>query len=222
MLHRIRQRYVQSSTAICNQIRAYLRENGIYLDTRIQTLLKEIPGVLEEAENELSVLAREVIRQLFDDLLELRRRVATINQKLDNWMANHDDCQRLKQVPGFGPIVTTALVAAVGNGGQFSKGRQMSAWAGLTPRHTGTGGKVTVLNSTNMGNAYLRYLLIHAARTVVTWVKDKQDPLSCWIRSMLERRGKHKTYVALANKLTRAAWRILQGEENYDVRKIAA
>ncbi len=73
-----------------------------------------------------------------------------------------------------------------------------------------------------MGNAYLRYLLIHAARTVVTWVRDKQDPLSCWIRSMLERRGKHKTYVALANKLTRAAWRILQGKENYDVGKIAA
>ena len=115
------------------------------------------------------------------------------------------------------------MYAAVGNGSQFSKGRQMSAWVGLTPAHFGTGGKNTNVNTTKRGDHYLRTLLIHGARTVVSWIirNDKNDPLSCWIKRLLARRGKRKTYVALANKLTRAAWRILQGE-TYDARKITA
>jgi len=97
----------------------------------------------------------------------------------------------------------------------------MSAWIGLTPAHFGTGGKNTNIGTTKKGDHYLRALLIHGARTVVSWSDRKTDPLSCWIQRLVARRGKRKAYVALANKLARVAWRILQGE-NYDARKITA
>ena len=99
----------------------------------------------------------------------------------------------------------------------------MSAWLGLTPAHFGTGGKNINVNTTKRGDHYLRTLLIHGARAVVSWIiiNNKKDPLSCWVKRLVARRGKRKTYVALANKMTRVAWRILQGEQ-YDVRKIVS
>jgi transposase len=111
-------------------------------------------------------------------------------------------------------------LSTLANGSQFSKGRQMSAWIGLTPAHFGTGGKNTNVDTSKKGDPYLRALLIHGARTVVTWSKKKTDPLSLWIKRLVERRGKRKTYVALANKLARVAWCILQGE-HYKLSKIS-
>ncbi len=221
MLHRIRQRNVQAGTAISNQIRSYLHEYGITIAKQIRHVLHEVPLILEDSDNGLSELARQLLNNLFRDLLEHRKKVEVNNQQLKQWISTRDDCQRLLALPGYGPIVTTALLAAVGNGSQFRKGRQMSAWVGLAPRHIGTGGHNIVLSTRKMGNNYLRTLLIHGARTVVTWSKHKDDPLSHWIQQMVVRQGKPKTYVALANKLTRVAWCILQGQE-YEANKIAA
>ena len=223
MLHRIHQLQVKQKTAIINQIRAYLTEYGIIIQKQVAPLLHALPGLLDDEENDLTPMARQLLREHFQLLLETCDRVDELKKQIER--SNHQNiyCQRLQALPGIGPIIASALYAAVGNGSQFSQGRQMSAWIGLTPAHFGTGGKNTNVDTTKRGDRYLRTLLIHGARTVVSWIiiKDKDDPLSCWVKRLVARRGKRKAYVALANKLTRAAWRILQGED-YDARKIVA
>jgi len=221
MLHRIRQLYVKQVTAISNQIRAYLAEYGIVLHKQLPALFKALPTIIDDEDNGLTPLCRQLITTQHHALLHARKEVMEFNQKIDQFNLQNDYCRRLLTIPGIGPITASALYSAVGNGSQFSKGRQMSAWIGLTPAHFGTGGKNTTVDTTKRGDHYIRTLLIHGARTVATWSAHKTDPLSCWIQRLISRRGKRKTYVALANKLTRAAWRILQGGE-YDIHKISA
>ncbi len=223
MIHRIRQLYVKQTTAIANQIRAYLAEYGIIIQKQITPLLHALPSILSDEENDLTPMARQLLTEHYQSLIETRDKARELKKQIERSNNQNFYCQRLQALPGIGPIIASAMYAAVGNGSQFSKGRQMSAWIGLTPAHFGTGGKNTNVDTTKRGDHYLRTLLIHGARTVVSWIirNDKNDPLSCWVKRLVARRGKRKTYVALANKLTRAAWRVLQGED-YDPRKITA
>lgn len=223
MLHRIRQLHVQQSTAIVNQIRAYLAEYGIIIQKKISPLLHALPAIIDDEKNDLTPLARHLIIEHYQSLLETHNKTIELKKQIEHSNKQNLYCQRLQALPGIGPIIASALYAAVGNGSQFSKGRQMSAWVGLTPAHFGTGGKNTNANITKKGDQYLRTLLIHGARAVVSWslINNKKDPLSDWVKRLVARRGKGKTYVALANKLTRAAWRILQGE-TYDPKKMTA
>jgi len=223
MLHRIRQIHIKQITAIANQIRAYLVEYGITIQKQIAPLLQAIPSILSDEDNDLTPMARQSITEQYQSLIEARDKASQLKKRIEHCNAQNIYCQRLQALPGIGPIIASALYAAVGNGSQFRKGRQMSAWIGLTPAHFGTGGKNTNVNTTKRGDHYLRMLLIHGARTVVSWSirNDKKDPLSCWIKRLSSRRSNRKTYVALANKLTRAAWQILQGAD-YDARKMTA
>lgn len=221
MLHRIRQLHVRQTTSIVNQIRAYLTEYGIIIQKQVDPLLRILPSIIDDEENDLTPLARQLISEHYQSLIDTRNKAIELKKQIERSNKQNLYCQRLQALPGIGPIIASALYAAVGNGSQFSKGRQMSAWVGLTPAHFGTGGKNTNVDTTKRGDRYLRTLLIHGARTVVSWAikSNKNDPLSCWIQRLAARRGKRKAYVALANKLTRAAWRVLQGE-TYDIRKI--
>ena len=223
MIHRIRQLHVKQTTAIANQIRAYLAEYGIVVAKQIIHLLHALPFIIDNDENELTPLARQLITEQYQSLLVSRNKVVELKKLIERSNDQNIYCQRLQALPGIGPIIASALYASVGNGSQFNKGRQMSAWMGLTPAHFGTGGQNTNISTTKRGDHYLRTMLIHGARTVVSWciTNKKGDPLSCWILRLIARRGKRKTYVALANKITRAAWRVLQGEI-YDPKKITA
>lgn len=218
MLHRIRQRQVESSTAVINQIRAYLRENGITISISVGHLQKALPDILEDADNGLTILSRELINDLYLELLQIRSRKEALDTRLKQMVAQNHACQRLLTIPGIGPIIASALVAAVGNAAQFRNGRQMAAWAGLVPRHTGTGGKVVNQDTSKAGNPYLRYLLIHGARTIVKWCHRRDDNLSRWVNQLVTRRGKNKATVALANKMTRIAWVLLTRDEDYQMK----
>lgn len=220
MLHRIRQLYVKNKTSVSNQLRAYLSEYGIIIPKQNHNLIKRVPEILSNEHNELSTLARNLIQDQYSELLELKDKVEALNEQILHNNQQNDICQRLQKLPGIGPLISSALYAAAGNGSQFSKGRQMSAWIGLTPAHFGTGGKNTNVDTRKIGDQYLRTLMIHGARTVVTWSTKKTDPLSLWIQRLVARRGKRKTYVALANKLTRVAWCIMQGQ-HYQLNKIS-
>lgn len=216
MMHRIRERRKKNKTAIVNQIRALLREFGIVIPVNVAKVFKHVPDVLEQADNGLSSSARQLLRGLYQELLQEEERLRELDLDLREWIKHQPEAQILRTVPGFGPIVTTALLAAVGNASQFKKSRQLAAWVGLTPRHTGTAGKTIILDTSKAGNPYLRQLIIQGARSVIRWSAPKQDRLSRWVNQLVARRGKQKAIVALANKCTRIAWAVLNTKQPFD------
>ena len=129
--------------------------------------------------------------------------------QLKHMAHQHPTAKALMQLRGIGPITALALYACVGNAQHFNQARRLAAWLGLVPKHTGTGGIVKLQGISKRGNSYLRTLLIHGARTVMNWAQKKQDALSLWVQSLVQRRGKHKAMVALANKTARMVWVVL-------------
>ncbi len=215
MLHRIRQRHVWERTALVNQMRGLLSEYGIRVSPGWRRLQGIVPYLLEDAENELTAVGRQCIARLQDELTVINARIKEDEQALLALVADNEDYQHLLQVPGFGPIVASALVAAVGNAHAFSNARELPAWLGLTPRQIASGPHSRMVGISKRRNRYLRTLLIHGARTVVNWCQRKTDPLSLWVKKLIERRGRHKAIVALVHKLARFAWAILARKEPY-------
>ncbi|OIQ79992.1 transposase IS116/IS110/IS902 family protein [mine drainage metagenome] len=161
-------------------------------------------------------------------LADMAAELGTINEKvaaLDNEIKSiagaDDDMRRLMEIPGVGPTIATALVAAVGNGKAFGKGRDLAAWLGLVPRQVTTGGKAKLIGISKHGNTYLRKLLIHGARTVLHLVKDRSNPLARWVDGLKARMHVNVAAVAMANKLARIAWAVLTTGERYRPAAIA-
>ena len=126
------------------------------------------------------------------------------------------DARRLATIPGIGVLNATALVAAIGNGQTFARGRDLAAWLGLVPRQVTTGGKPRLVGITKRGNKYLRKLLIHGARAALPGLATSATPLGGWLRALLARVHKNVAVVALANKLARIAWVVLRRGEEFD------
>ncbi len=145
----------------------------------------------------------------------LSRLIEEDNQRLVQSLEPNADYQRLLAAPGFGPILSSALIAGVGNAAQFASARQMAAWLGLTPRGEASGDRSVLKGISKRGNRYLRTLFIHGARAIVNWCGAKSDPLSLWLQQLIERRGIHKTIVAMAHKMARFAWAMLRRQQPY-------
>src|SRR5712671_3537470 len=214
-LHRIRERQITARTALINQIRGLLMEYGIVIPQRASQVRHKLPIVLEDAENGLTATAREWLHALAEELQALDQRIAATDQQIERVFEADEACQRLAQLPGIGPLTATALVAAVGDATEFKNGRQCAAWLGLVPRQHSTGGKTTLLGISKRGDSYLRKLLVHGARTTIRWVGRKTDRRSQWIRQLVERRGKNRTAVAVANKHARIVWALLTSHQDY-------
>jgi transposase len=214
-LHRIRERQIKARTALINQIRGLLAEYGIVITQRASQVRHKLPFVLEDAENGLTATARAWLSALAEELKALDQRIAATDQQIERAFEADEACQRLAQLPGIGPLIATALVAAVGDATAFKNGRQFAAWLGLVPRQHSTGGKTTLRGMTKRGNRYLRTLLIHGARAVLRIVDRKTDPRSRWLQAVKARRGKHCASVAQANKTARIAWALLAKGDQY-------
>jgi transposase len=214
-VHRIRSELVQQRTAKVNQIRGLLAEYGIVIGRRVDTLRNALPLLLEDAENGLTIDFRMLLEGLQQDLAMLDERVGDMDKKIKTLASSNADAKRLQQIPGIGPITATALVCAIGDGKQFKRGRDMAAWLGLTPRQHSSGGKDRLLGISKRGDAYLRTLLIHGARSVLKVAGQKDDPRSCWIQNLCSRRNKNIAAVALANKNARIVWALLTKETDY-------
>ncbi|HTF61536.1 MAG TPA: IS110 family transposase [Edaphobacter sp.] len=133
-------------------------------------------------------------------------------------MASSDAaCQRLRQIPGIEPLVATAIVASIGNGSAFRKGREFAAWMGLVPRQHSTGGKARLYGISKRGNRYLRMILVHGARAVVLRSKRDRIAMSAWLTSLEGRAPRNVLIVAMANKLARIAWAVLSTGQDYRV-----
>jgi len=213
-LHRIRSQLVARRTAQANQIRGLLMEYGIIIPKGISYVRKEIPGILENAENELTLLFRALLKDLYDEMVHLDERVERLEDELKITCRNNADCQRLLTIPGIGLLSATALIAAIGDIRVFKNGRELAAWLGLVPRQHSTGGKPTLLGISKRGDAYLRTLLIHGGRAIVRVADKYQDKRSEWIGKLEQRRGHNITAVAVA---ARIAWALLTRQSHYQV-----
>ena len=215
-LHRIRSELVHQRTAKVNQIRGLLGEYGITVEQRVTALRKRLPEILEDAENGLTVDFRALLDGLREDMVNLDGRITTLDLAIQNLAQEHAGAKRLQQLRGIGPITATALIAALGDGRMFDRGRDAAAWCGLVPGQHSSGGKDKLLGISKRGDAYLRTLLIHGARSAILAAKDKEDRLSRWLQSLCSRRNKNIAAVALANKTMRMAWALLTSEQDYD------
>lgn len=214
----VRRRKVEQRTAIVNQARALAAEYGVSFPRGILELKRALPDALEDAENGLSFVARSLIHGLSDDIKLLNSDIEAISCEIVQLCKQQTRYRALLSIPGVGPIVAAALLSEVGDGAQFSNGRQLSAWCGLVPRQSGSGGKTNLYGITKSGNSELRMLLIHGARAVVYWSTKRSDALGLWLTRLIERRGKKRAIVALANKIARVAWCILSRSMDFDVK----
>src|SRR5258708_7589234 len=174
-VHRIGSGLIEQRTAKANQIRGLVAEYGLIAPKELSHLREALALWLDDVHNGLSERCRRLLNGLWGDLLALDARVGELDREIALIAQSDPVAKRLQQLRGVGPIIATALVAAVGNGEQFANGRQMSAAFGLTPRQHSSGGKERLLGISKRGDAYLRVLLIHGARSVIHHSKDKDD-----------------------------------------------
>jgi len=214
-IHRLRSRLVKDRTALVNQVRGLLAERGIVIAQGITRLRQQLPMIVEDQGNEWTPLSREVMRELYEQLVALDERIARADRMVQRVFTENAPCQKLAQIAGIGPVVATALIAAVGNAQEFDNGRHLAAWLGLVPRQCSSGGKERRLGISKRGDRYLRTLLIHGARATGHRARHKTDARSRWIRSLEQRRGKNIATVAIANKKARIAWALLTSEAEY-------
>lgn len=163
-LHRVRERWVMRRTAAVNQIRGLLLERGITLRKGRRHVDRALPGILEDADARLSGALRLLLAQLKLELEQLTLRIGEADVAIEKTAQENDACRRLVAIPGIGPVTATALIAAIGNGAAFHKGREFAAWLGLVPREHSTGGKQKLLGISKRGNSYLRRLFVQGAR----------------------------------------------------------
>ncbi|WNK20336.1 IS110 family transposase [Halomonas piscis] len=214
-LHRIRDRYIKQRTQLINQVHGLLQEYGIVSGRGQAALKRTLWRVLEDAENELTFTIRELLADQMAELDHQNERIHRLDKQMEQLSRAIPACQRLQAVEGVGPVVATQLYSALGNGKAFSKGRQASAYLGLTPRQFSSGGKVTMTGIGRTGQLSLKAALIRGAHSVIQRLGDKQDSKSHWLRALVDRVGKNKAAVALANKTVRVAWALLHGNTTY-------
>src|SRR5471032_2562163 len=208
-VHRVRQGFVKARTALANQIRGLLGEFGLIIPQGIINVTKRVPELLEDASNELPVAFRQLIDHLTQHLKELDRQVKEFERQIITWHRSSELSRKLEKIPSIGPLAASALVASIADANSFKNGRQVSAWLGLVPRQHSSGGKATLLGISKRGDAYLRTLLIHGARSAIRVAQLKPGNTNIWLAKLLNRRHQNIAAVALANKNVRTVWAMM-------------
>ena len=214
-LHRVRDRLMARRTSVINQIRAFLLERGMIFAKSPIRLREAIPEVLENANENLTPRMRNLVAMRWSEWKDLELQILEMNDEVDRIASSDAACLRLRQIPGIGPLVATAIVASIGNGAAFHKGREFAAWMGLVPKQHSTGGNAKLYGISKRGNRYLRKILIHGARAVVLRCKRNRIAMGAWMASLEARAPRNVLIVATANKLARIAWAVLSTGQDY-------
>jgi transposase len=217
-LHRVRERLVRQRLAMTNQIRGLLLDRGIEIAQGFYALRTILPRLVADESTDLTPMMRELLRIMLLAWNQTEQAIESLNDKISELARGSELCRRLQSIPGVGPLLATAIVAAVGNGSEFKRARDLPSWAGLVPRQLSTGGTTRLVGISKRGNGYLRRLFIQGARAVWVW-KDKHpnDPLQKWLIALGHRRHAHIAVTALANKIARIAWSILRSDKEFEV-----
>jgi transposase len=210
-VHRVRQGFVEQRTATLNRIRGLLSEFGIVLPLKAATVRREAARVLEDLPGQANL----VIGDCLSELHRLDERIAHYDRHVTQMAREDARARQLMQLSGVGETTATALVAMIGNGHEFQRGRQLAAWLGLVPGQYSSGGKARLGRITKAGDPYLRSLLVMGARALLNAAKDKADKLSRWATALVERRGYWKAVIAIAAKNARMAWAVLARGEDF-------
>jgi transposase len=220
-LHRVRERLVSQRTGIINQIRAFLLERGIAVRQGLRFLRAELPRLLAALPDVLSPRMVGVIEGLAEDWRRLDERIEHLSGEITALAHQDAGCKRLVSVPGIGPIISSAMVAAIGTGDAFSKGRDFAAWLGLVPKQISTGDRTILGKISKRGNRYLRVLFVQAAWVVLikpqSWERHGLKP---WIEAAKKRLHRNVLAIALANKLARIAWSVLARGRSFEAMSV--
>jgi len=216
-MHRVRSRLVRHRTSVINQIRTLLLERGIVVRQGARFLFAALPEILGQHGDLLSPRMEQLMMDLSEDLRHLDERLEAITDEIGTIAKENQACQRLMTVPGVGPVIASAMVATVGDGTAFDRGRDFAAFLGLVPRQMSTGGETILGRISKRGNTYLRTLFIRGAKIILmhskNWPKHRFGP---WLEAASKRMHKNVLAVALANKLARIAWSVLRHGDDYD------
>jgi transposase len=214
-LHRVRERWVMRRTAAVNQVRGLLLERGITLPQGRRHVDAALPGILADPATKLSGGVLVLLTELKLELAQLTERIDRADKSMEKIAQENEACQRLVTMPGVGPVISTAIIATIGNGAAFRRGRDFAVWLGVVPQEHSTGGKQVLWKIPRRGNQYLRMLFVQGARSVMQR-RTKQAPgLSAWLAQLTARTHRNVAIVALANKLARIAWAVLTKNEVY-------
>jgi transposase len=206
MLQGVRRGKVDERTALVNQVRGYLAERGIVLPRSVNQFRKQLPSILEDGENDLSTLSRKLFAEQYQALKALDEAIRALDREITAVCQHNALARRLIDIPGIGPLTAILAAADVGDGKGYDSSRDYAASLGVVPRQHSSGDKQVLLGISKRGNRQLRTSLIHGARAVLKYCGDKSDPLSLWLKGLIERRGFNKAAVALANKNARIIW----------------
>jgi len=215
MLHRSRQLLVRQRIQLTNALRSHLAELGVIFPQGKAGITRMMAAAQEANDTELPAFIQQVLCLLVEQIKHLKKQTMALDKQLTEWHRAHADSQRLATIPGIGMVTATALIAAIGDGKQFSSGREFAAWVGLVPRQNSSGGKEQLGRISKKGNVYLRQLLVTGATTqlVPSYRAKAQD--SSWFEQLLRRKPARLATVALANKMARIAWAVLTKGEGY-------
>ena len=214
-LHRMRERHISQRTGLMNQTRGLLSEYGLVCPIGHKSFRELLRKVGEPNSKHISPVLKVHFASILDEYYFHSEKIDEFDVNLRNIVTHNPLCQILLSIPGIGFINASALYSAIGDGSQFTNAREFAVWLGLTPKQFGSGGKTTSAGITKRGNRYLRKQLVHGARAITCMSKRKSDKFSLWINQLLARKGPNKTYVAVAARLARIAWTLLDRKELY-------
>jgi len=218
-LHRVRSRLISERTVVINQIRGFLLEHGIPVRQGLRFLRQQLPDILAKRIDVLSSRIIRIIEDLSGDWRRLDERIENVTEEIEELAHGTEGCRQLMTVPGIGPIIASAMVAAIGSGTAFARGRDFAAWLGLVPKQMSTGDRTILGRISKRGNRYLRTLFMQGGRVILlrpaNWAKHS---FGLWLAAAAKRLHHNVLATAVANKLARIAWTVLVQARSYETR----
>jgi transposase len=216
MLHRARHLFIRQQTAVINSIRAYLAEFGIVAPVGRRGVEQLLEVIADQADDRLPEMARTCLTALGSQLRALKGQILEFDRRIVAWHRSNATSKRLDAIPGVGPALATALVASIADPQAFRSGRDFSAWVGLVPKQSSSGGKDKLGSISKQGDRYLRSLFTAGALAVIRYAKIHGTDHRPWLTRLLARRPTKVAAIALANKLARMAWAMMARNERYN------
>jgi transposase len=216
-LHRLRSSWISQRTARINAVRGSLREYGLVIPLGSHKVVPHVLEYLGDAETAIPDLVRPFLAEACNEIVQLGQRIRSVDQTLKQRAQEDARVRRLCTIPGIGIVTATALVAFVGQVRRFRSGRCFASYLGLTPRERSSGARRWLGRISKRGDAYLRTLLIHGARSLLLSASRTSalDSMRAWALRLKSTRGYNKAVVAVANKMSRFVWAVWHDEREF-------